>query len=136
MAVSSQVPRTAPICTEADLSSPPPLIAMSQLTASGSTQNYQSIFDSTLESYKKKTKNDLVSHPLLAKLETCNSPEAILATLREQIPGFGQSHSSDQNLTRCLNSTVRVVSLLSETIGGAVSLVRLRELVLVSRSSH
>ncbi|KAH9965646.1 hypothetical protein BJV74DRAFT_911015 [Russula compacta] len=95
---------------------------MSQETASGSTKNYQSIFDSALESYKKKTKNDLVSHPLLAKLEACHSPEAVLTTLREQIPGFDQSRSSDHNLTRCLNSTVKVISSFSGIIGGGVSL--------------
>ena len=47
--------------------------------------NYQSVFESAVETYRKTTKNDLASHPLLTKLESCHSPEAILTTLRGQI---------------------------------------------------
>ncbi|KAH9980439.1 hypothetical protein BJV74DRAFT_798133 [Russula compacta] len=93
---------------------------MSQTSSSSS--NYQSIFDNAIEAYKRKTKNDLVSHPLFAKLETCHSPEAIVTALREQIPGFDQSQSNDNKLARCLSSTVNVVSSFSGIIGGGVSL--------------
>jgi hypothetical protein len=55
--------------------------------------NYQHIFSVALQSYKKRTGNDLTSNPLLPRLETCNSPDAVIALLREQIPGFDQSRS-------------------------------------------
>jgi hypothetical protein len=98
-------------------------------TASASSQNYQSIFDNALEAYKKKTKKDLRSHPLLAKLQTCSSPDAVLTVLREQIHGFDQSCSTsevDARSTNWLNPTVHVLHTLSKAIGGGISLVGIR----------
>lgn len=90
---------------------------------SNSSFSYESIFLNAIEAYRKKTGNDLRSHPLLAKLETCDSPDAVLTTLREQITEFNQSGSSDDKFTRWLEPTVNVLYSLSSTIGGGVSLV-------------
>ena len=92
---------------------------------SNSSLNYEFIFLNAIEAYRKKTGNDLRSHPLLAKLETCDSPDAVLTALREQITGFDQSGSSDDKFTRWLDPTVNVLYALSSTIGGGVSLVSL-----------
>jgi len=76
------------------------------------TSNYQLIFDNALEAYRKKTKKELRSHSLLPKLQTCNSPDAVLTVLREQIPAFDQSHSTsgtNDKLTNWLNPTVNVL---------------------------
>ena len=94
-------------------------------TSTSSNSNYQSIFDNALEAYQKKTKKDLRSHPLFAKLETCNSPGAVLTTLREQIPQLDQSRNIEDKLTKWLNPTVNVIYNFSESIGGGVSLVSL-----------
>ena len=100
---------------------------MSQtLTATTSTSNYQVIFDSALDAYKKKTKKDLRSHPLLPKLQTCNSPNAVLAVLREQIPVLDQSHgasNTSDRLTKWLNPTVNVLYAFSEAIGAGIGQV-------------
>jgi len=88
-----------------------------------SRSDYQSIFDHALEAYRKKTGKDLRSHPLLAKLETCNSPDAVLTALREQIPGSDQSGSGDGKFTRLLEPTVNVLFVFSETIANGVSWV-------------
>jgi hypothetical protein len=96
-------------------------------TASTSSSNYQSIFDNAIEAYKKKTKNDLRSHPLLAKLQNCDSPDAILNILRGQIPGFDQSLSADDRFTKWLNPTVNVLYTFSAVIGGGISLASFRE---------
>lgn len=99
---------------------------MSQISATTSSRlNYQSIFDNALEVYRKKTGKDLRSHPLLSKLETCDSPDAVLNTLRHEIPGFGQSGSSNDNnkLTKWLDPTTKVLFAFSSTIGDGVSLV-------------
>jgi hypothetical protein len=87
--------------------------------------NYQSIFDSALQEYKKKTGKDISSNPLFNKLQSCGSPDDIITMLRQQIPGFGQSvsGSSDDRLTRWLGPTVQVINAFSATIGGAVALV-------------
>jgi len=93
-------------------------------TATTSTSNYQVIFDNALKAYKKKTKKDIRSHPLLPKLQACNSPDAVLAVLREQIPVLNQSHSSTSDkLTKWLNPTVNVLYAFSEAIGAGISLV-------------
>jgi hypothetical protein len=89
--------------------------------------NYQSIFDSALLEYKKKTRKDLSSNPLCHKLQSCSSPDDIIIILRQQIPGFDQSASasSEDRLTKWLDPTVKVISAFSATIGGAVALVSL-----------
>jgi len=99
---------------------------MSQTSAVTSCLNYRSILDNALVAYKKKTGKDLRSHPLLSNLETSDSPDAILTTLREQISGFGQTRSSsDKTFTKWLDPTVNVLFAFSATIMAGVSLVGL-----------
>ena len=96
---------------------------MSQILAATTlTSNYQSIFNNAIESYKKKTKKDLLTHPLLDKLQNCDSPDAVLRLLYEQIPGFDQSHGADDKLTKWLNPTVNVLCTFSGVIGGGIGL--------------
>ena len=89
-----------------------------------SSLNYQSIFDNALVAYRKKTGKDLRSDPLLAKLETCSSPDAVLTALRDQLPGFDRSGGNDDKLTRWLDPTVNVLLAFSSTIGAGASLVK------------
>jgi hypothetical protein len=97
---------------------------MSQTSPEASSHsNYQAIFDSALEGYKKKTGKDLTSDPLLCTLETCDSPDDILAVLRAQIFVPGKPRSSGDKLLTWLNPTINVLSAFSETVGGGVSLV-------------
>ena len=91
-------------------------------TATTSTSNYQYIFDNAIEAYKKKTKKDLRSHPLLDKLQDCDSPDAVLKLLYEQIPGLDQSRGTDDNLTRWLDPTVNVLCTFSGVVGGGIGL--------------
>jgi hypothetical protein len=95
-----------------------------------SHSNYQAIFDSALEVYKKKTGKDLTSHPLLGSFENCQSPDAILTVLHAQIFGSGQPQSSGDKLLAQLNPTINVLSAFSVTIGGVVSSVSLTRLKL------
>ena len=88
--------------------------------------NFVSIFNAALESYKRKTKNDLVSHPLLPTLQSCDSPEAILNVLREQIPAFDPSRNGDDRLTKWVNPTINVLYSFSANLGGVVGLVSIR----------
>jgi hypothetical protein len=91
-----------------------------------SRSNYQVIFDSALQAYKKKTGKDLTSDPLLSSLETCNSPDEILAILQAQIFWPGQHQSSGDKLLTCLNPTINFLNAFSVTIGGVVGLVSLK----------
>ena len=90
-----------------------------------SLSNYQSIFDSALEGYKRKTGKDLTKDPLLRSLETCNSPDTVLTVLRAQILAPGQSQNSGDKLTTWLDPAVNVINAFSATIGGGVGLVSL-----------
>jgi hypothetical protein len=88
-----------------------------------SQSNFVSIFNAALESYKRKTKKDSSSHPLLPNLQSCDSPEAVLTVLREQVPAFDQSQNSDDGLTKWVTPTVNVLCSFSATIGQGVGLV-------------
>jgi hypothetical protein len=95
-----------------------------------SRSNYRVIFDSALEAYKRKTGKDLISDPLFHSIESCNSPDAVLAILQAQIlkPGQPQSSSSSSNkLTTWLDPTVNVLNAFSTTIGGFAGLVSPKE---------
>jgi hypothetical protein len=91
-----------------------------------SHSNFASIFDVALEKYKRRTKRDLANHPLLPRLQSCHSPEAILTVLRDQTPVFNQSQNSDDGLTKWITPTVDVLYSFSATLGGAVGLVNIR----------
>ena len=95
-----------------------------QATASSSSStNFHLIINNALDKYKKRTKNDLITHPLAAQIQSCDSPSAILAVLQQQVQGLDQSRSSDERWSRWLDPTVNVVYVLSSTLAAGVSLV-------------
>ena len=100
---------------------------MSQIpsNASSSSSNFQSVFDAALDAYEKKTKTKLLTHPLAAQLQSCDSPTAILSVLQDLIQQFDRRRSSDERLTSWLNPTVNVLYAFSSTIGQGVGLVSL-----------
>jgi hypothetical protein len=95
--------------------------------------DYQLIFDSALEVYKKKTGKDLTTHPLLGSFETCSSPDAVLAVLHTQMPGSNKHQSSGDNFFAWLNPTINVLNAFSATIGGGIGLVSVRGLRQLAR---
>ena len=111
------------------MSQDPPVIS--------SSANYQLIFDNALEAYKKKTGKDLASDPLLTRLESCDSPHAVLALLRDQVFGFDQSGSSSTSdgLTKWLDPTVNVLYSFSSRIGSTLSLVSLCHFKLIRQKT-
>jgi hypothetical protein len=104
------------------------IMSTAPTTASTSTShsNFVPIFNAALESYKGKTKKDLASHPLLSSLQSCDSPEAVLTVLRDQIPAFNQSENRDDGLTKWVIPTVNVLYTFSGTIGQGVGLVNIK----------
>lgn len=102
---------------------------MSQSPTIASPSDYQAIFDNALTIYKKKTGKDLTSDSLFRRLESCHSPDSVLAVLRDQIPGFDSSGNEDSWLTKWLDLTVNILYNFSATVGGVVSLVRPWKLV-------
>jgi hypothetical protein len=92
-------------------------------TTATSSSNFQLIFNNALKAYEKRTKKDLLAHPLAAELQICNSPSAILAILHQQVQGLDPSPSGDDRWTKWLDPTVNVLHTLSETLGEGASLV-------------
>lgn len=117
----------APIHLPPDVSIMSDIMMSQTSTATASTSNYQIIFDNAIEAYKKKTKKNLRSHPLLPELQTCDSPVAVLNVFRKKIPGFDQSQSPESRLIKWLNPTVNVLYKFSGFLGGGISLGSLRE---------
>ena len=109
---------------------------MSQSPSVAPRSDYQAIFDNALTVYKKRTGKDLTSDPLLRRLESCDSPDTVLAVLRDQIPGFNPSGNGDSWLTKWLNPTIDVLYNFSATVGDVVSLVRLWMFKRVSQDLH
>jgi hypothetical protein len=92
-------------------------------STSTSKSKFASIFNAALKSYNRKTKKDLTSHPLLPRLQSCDSPEAILTVLLEQIPASNQSQNGDDRLIKWVSPIVNVLYAFSATVGQGVGLV-------------
>jgi hypothetical protein len=92
-------------------------------STSSSSSNFQSIFNAALKAYEKKTKKDLIAHPLAAQFQACKSPGDILAVLQEKVNEFDQSRSADERLSQWLNPTINVLYSFSATLGAGVGLV-------------
>ena len=92
-------------------------------SASTSSSNFQSIFNAALKAYEKKTKSDLLAHPLAAQLQACKSPGDILAVLQERVKEFDQSRGANERLSQWLDPTINVLYSFSATIGAGVGLV-------------
>ena len=84
--------------------------------AATSSTTFETIFTAALESYNKKTKTDIASHPLATQLQSCNSSSAILAVLRAQVQANDQAQRADEKWTKWLDPTVNVVSAFSPVL--------------------
>ena len=99
---------------------------MSQTTSTAEASlRFQAIFQIALKSYQKRTKKDLIAHPLASQLQSCNSITAIITVLQNQVREFDKSRSGDERLTKWLSPTVNVISVFSATVSGGVGLVSL-----------
>jgi hypothetical protein len=87
------------------------------------SSNFQLIINNALKAYEKRTKKDLLAHPLAAQLQPCDSPGAILTILQQQIQEFSQSRANDERWSKWLDPTVNVLYAFSATLGEGVGLV-------------
>ena len=96
---------------------------MSHAHPTSKSSKFQLIFDNALKAYKKRTKNNLLTHPLAGRLEACSSASSILTVLQEQVQELNQSQSSN---AKWRDPTVNVLSAFSETLGEGVGSVWFR----------
>ena len=92
-------------------------------SSSTSRLNLDAIFNAAIKAYNKKTGKDITSHPLATELQSCDSPDAILAVLRRQMPTPDQSQDGDEAFEKYLIPTVNVLYTLSDTFCEGVGLV-------------
>ncbi|KAI0297634.1 hypothetical protein BC826DRAFT_951451 [Russula brevipes] len=124
---TSYAPPT-PSTPSSSFPSPPacePFFPMSQisLTASTSPSNFQSVFCAALERYEKKTRKKLLTHPLAAQLQSCDSPTEILTLLQGLVHQFDHRRRDNERLTNWLSPTVNVLYVFSAILGEGVGLV-------------
>jgi hypothetical protein len=101
---------------------------MYQTELNAFSSDVQSVLTTALEAYEETTKINLLTHPLAAQIQSCDSPTAILSVIQDLIQQFDQDHTSNQGLTNWppdLNSTAKVLYGLLATIGQGVDLVGL-----------
>ena len=106
----------------------------SRSTASeSSSTNFQLVLNNALKAYEKRTKKNLLSHPLASQLQDCDSPGDIIAVLQQQIQGPNQSRSADERWTKWLSPTINVLLTFSQTVGtvGLVCDALIRDLTLL-----
>ncbi|KAH9028671.1 hypothetical protein EDB85DRAFT_1867732, partial [Lactarius pseudohatsudake] len=97
---------------------------MSQtIAATASSRNFRTIFVASLKAYEKKTKTDLLTHPLATQLQSCNSSSDVLAVLHDKVNEFDQSRSPNERLSSWLNPTINVLYAFTATLGEGVGLV-------------
>ena len=126
--IFSRMQQAVPLCPTIVLSSTNNrsalrLMSHTPTATSSSNSNFQLIFNNALKAYHKRTKNDLLLHPLAAQLQTCDSPGDILAVLQEQVQGLDQSRSGNERWTKWLDPTINVLLAFSSTLGAGVGLV-------------
>jgi hypothetical protein len=98
---------------------------------------FRSIFYAASKEYKKKTGKDLLTHPLAAELDNCDSPDTVLALLQKQADALEDSGKSHQTLMKWLNSTVHVLYMISVTLGEGIDLVSIdKQVFLMSLSMN
>ena len=68
--------------------------------------------------YEKKTKKDLLMHPVMAQLQTCNSPESRSCSSLA-LKSISEIYV-DPAMTNWLNSTVNVLFAFSSTLASAI----------------
>jgi hypothetical protein len=88
-----------------------------------SSSNFQVIFDNALKAYKKRARNDLLTHPLANRFEACDSASSFLAVLQEQVQQLNNSQGTN---AKWLDPTVNVLYTFSEMLGEGVGSVRIR----------
>jgi hypothetical protein len=91
-----------------------------QTDPTSTSSNFQPSFDNALKAYKKRTKKDLLTHPLADRLKACDSTSSIITVLQEQVLELNDSQRSDERLTKWLDPAVKVLHAFSETLGEGV----------------
>ena len=84
-------------------------------SSSSAAANFQPIFKAALKAYAKKTKEDLLSHPLAPQLKACKCVGDVLNILQARVKEF---EGADERLSSWLNPTITVLFAFSAALKG------------------
>jgi len=86
---------------------------------------FETIFNTALDKYAKRTGQDLRNHPLAAAVDRCGSPDEILAIFQAQSQAFDEFRNGDPKLIKWLRPVVSGLHAIStNTVASAgVSIV-------------
>jgi hypothetical protein len=96
---------------------------------STSRSNFNSIFQTACDEYKRLTRFDLATHPFVTELQDCSSPDDVLEVLKEQAQTLTRSRRGDEKLLTWLNPIVYVLFTFSATLGEGIGLVSISHFV-------
>jgi hypothetical protein len=87
--------------------------------------HFQTLFDSALQAYEKKTGVSLAKHPLAMQLQDCHGVESITTLLQYQAKDFSDFRGKNR-IMNLIQSTISILSTLSanSALGGTIGLVR------------
>ena len=94
-------------------------------STSTDSPHFRTVFVAAVKAYEKKTKTDLLTHPLVTQLQSCNSSSDILAVLHDKVNELDKSRSDNGRLSNWLNPTINVLYAFSATLGQGIGLVSL-----------
>ena len=84
--------------------------------------NFQSILDA-VDKYAEQTGINLNENPFVDKVKGCNSPDAVLLLLQENVKAFKDYRDNNRKFIDCINPVVQFVHTFSGILGEVAGLV-------------
>ena len=84
--------------------------------------NFQSLLNA-LDKYAEQTGINLKEIPFAEKVKGCNSPDAVLGLLQENVKAFKDYRDKNRKFIDCLSPVVQFVHAFSGILGEAAGLV-------------
>ena len=85
--------------------------------------NFQSILDA-VDKYAEQTGMNLKENPFADKVKSCDSPDAVLLLLQENMKAFKDYRDKNRKFIDCLSPVVQFVHTFSGILSEAAGLVR------------
>jgi hypothetical protein len=89
--------------------------------------NFQSILDA-VDKYAEQTGINLKQNPFADKVKGCDSPDAVLLLLQENVKAFKDYRDQNRKFIDCLNPVVQFIHAFSEILGEVAGLVSREQL--------
>ena len=90
-----------------------------------SSSQFEATLDASKSEYKKMTGNDLLNNTFAKELQSCHSVEAVLDIIQHQAEEIDKFRDGDKKLMKWIGSSVRVLCMISVTIGEGDGTVRI-----------